>query len=75
MSRPYLDDGCKCCGSQEWTDDLTDVDHDADCPVTVLRSLVDKWRSDYHCCVRSKHRTGGHDNDCPLASAITYLGV
>jgi hypothetical protein len=36
MSRPYLDDGCIACGSQEWNDALTDVEHAKDCPVAVL---------------------------------------
>ncbi len=71
--KPYLEDGCKWCGSQEWDDDFTDVDHVSDCPVVLLRSMVDRWSSDYHCCNKAKHRAGGHDRDCPLARASALL--
>lgn len=39
----YLEDGCKWCGSQEWNDDLTDVDHNEGCPAPLLKRLA-RWR-------------------------------
>jgi hypothetical protein len=72
MPKEYLEDGCKWCGSQEWDDDCTDVDHARDCVVVLMRNLVTRWASDYHCCPTSKHHSG-HCGDCPLARAQVFL--
>jgi len=74
MAKPYLDDGCNWCGSQEWDDDLTDVEHAKDCPVPILRAIVDQWSSDYHCCRKSKRQENGHTEGCPLARATEVVG-
>jgi hypothetical protein len=71
--KAYLEDGCKWCGSQEWNDELTDVDHAPDCPAEVLRRVVDRWSADYHCCRKSGRRDGGHDQDCPLTRAAALI--
>jgi hypothetical protein len=73
VGKPYLEDGCKWCGSQDWDDDLADVDHANDCPVILLRDIVDRWSADYHCCRHSARREGGHDSDCPLRRAAALV--
>jgi hypothetical protein len=40
MKLKFLEDGCKWCGSQEWDEGLTDVDHAEDCPAPFLMLLA-----------------------------------
>lgn len=40
---------------------------------TMLRRLDSHWRSNYHCCWKSKHRSGGHDDDCIMLDLATLL--